>query len=110
MNLTLLDSVRMLAALAVGGGLGYAFGFLQQVALRRHEEQERTGGLRNGWNLMPGSGVRVAYLVLALVLIQVICPLFFSDRVQWFVSGGVVLGYGWTLFQQLRLKLKQARV
>lgn len=109
MNIESLDLVRALSALAVGGCIGYAFGVLQQVALRRHEERQRTGQLKNGWSLIPGAGARVAYLVITLALIQLVCPLFFADQVQWFVSGGVVLGYGWTLFQQLRLKLKQAR-
>jgi positive regulator of sigma E activity len=55
---------------------------------------------------MPRSGARVAYLLLALALVQIICPLLFSDGVQWTVSAGVGLGYGWTLFRTLRQRLK----
>jgi hypothetical protein len=38
----------------------------------------------------------------------VVCPLLFRDGTQWWVSGGVVAGYGWTLFQQLQ-RLRKAR-
>jgi hypothetical protein len=37
-----------------------------------------------------------------LVLVQLICPLFFVNGSQWWVSGGVVLGYGSILYRQLR--------
>ena len=41
-----------------------------------------------------------------LVLIQFICPrLFNGGGIQWWVSGGLALGYGYTLFTQLREKL-----
>jgi len=45
---------------------------------------------------------RVAYLLVALVLVQIVCPLLFIDGSQWWVSGGVVVGYGALLFRQLR--------
>jgi len=109
MQYQIADLVRDLAGLLVGGIIGLAFGLLQQAALRRNEERERTGRLKSGWNLMPGAGVRVAYLVLALALIQVVCPMLFTDgsHTQWVVSAGVVVGYGWTLLQQLLLKRRQ---
>jgi len=44
----------------------------------------------------------VAYLLIALVIVQLICPLLFVDGSQWWVSGGVVLGYGFVLFRQSR--------
>jgi hypothetical protein len=37
-----------------------------------------------------------------LVLIQVLCPVLFVNGIQWWVSAGVVLGYGGLLFWQLR--------
>ncbi len=105
MQLHLTDLARYLVGLAAGGVIGYAFGLLQNAALRQHEEQERNGKLKNAWSLMPGSGVRVAYLLVALALVQVICPLLFVDGTQWLVSAGVVLGYGWLLWRNLRLRL-----
>ncbi|HWA11300.1 MAG TPA: hypothetical protein VG838_17815 [Opitutaceae bacterium] len=106
MQLSILGLVLSVAGLMAGGAIGLAFGVLQAAALRRHEEQQQSGQLKNGWSLMPGAGVRVAYLLIALALVQLVCPLLFSNGIQWSVSGGVVAGYGWTLLQQLRRRLK----
>jgi len=95
-----------IAALIVGGLIGAAFGQLQNIARRKNEEREAKGTLKSGWSLMPGSGVRVAYLLLTLVLIQVICPVLFKNSsTQWWVSGGVMVGYGTMLALQLRERL-----
>ena len=45
-------------------------------------------------------------MLVALALVQVICPLLFVDGTQGVVSAGVVFGYGWTLFTKLRHRLK----
>jgi hypothetical protein len=101
--ITMLASI---AALIVGGLIGVAFGQLQNVARRRNEKREAAGTLNSGWSLMPGSGVRVAYLLITLVLIQIICPMLFKNgSTQWWVSGGVVVGYGLMLALQLRERL-----
>ena len=105
MNLYII--LQSAAALIVGGIVGVAFGFLQEAARKRNERRERVGEFKSGWLLMPGSGVRVAYLLVTLVAIQIICPLLFRDGIQWWVSGGVVGGYGVMLFFQLRQKLAQ---
>jgi hypothetical protein len=102
MNIEITEVLRSVAALVVGGLIGYAFGTIQQMALRRNEKRQQSGELNNGWAVMPGSGRRVAYLLIALVLVQIICPLFFVNGSQWWVSGGVVFGYGAILFCQLR--------
>ena len=109
MSFQLLDLVRGGVGLAAGGFIGYAFGLLQQAALRQHELLERGGKLKSGWSLMPGAGARVAYLLIALALVQLVCPLLFADGAQWVVSGGVIFGYGWTLFRRLRHNLHAAR-
>jgi len=106
MQLHLLAIVRDLVGLAAGGVIGLAFGLLQQAALRRHAELEQDGKLKSGWSLMPGAGARVSYLLIALALVQLVCPLLFTDGAQWIVSGGVVLGYGAMLFRSLRQRLK----
>jgi len=109
MQLHLLDLIRGAVGLLAGGVIGHAFGLLQAAALRQHEQQEKNGKLKNGWSLMPGSGVRVAYLLVALALVQLVCPLLFVDGTQWLVSAGVVAGYGWLLYRQLRLRLAADR-
>ena len=109
MQIHLLDLLSHLAGLLAGGAIGLAFGTLQHAALRRHEQLEQSGKLKNGWSLMPGSGARVAYLLLGLVAVQWVCPLLFADGTQWWVSGGLVAGYGWLLYRQLRARMKGAR-
>ena len=108
MQLHFLDLVLDSVGITAGWVVGLAFGMLQQAALRRNAELQRTGQLKSGWSLMPGAGARTVYLLLALALIQLVCPLLFADGTQWVVSAGVVLGYGWTLLQGLRLRLKAA--
>ena len=98
--------LAIIAAIIVGGLIGAAFGQLQNVARRQNEKREAQGTFKSGWSLMPGSGVRVAYLLLTLVLIQFICPMLFKNgNTQWWVSGGVVVGYGLMLALQLRERL-----
>ena len=92
-------------ALLAGGVLGYGFGNVQEAAQRRYELRQQVGKLKSGWSVMPGSMRRVSYLVLALVLVQVACPLMFQNGVQWAVSIGVVLGYGYILYLQMRRRV-----
>src|SRR5262245_15812817 len=93
--------IRALAGLLAGGLIGYGFGTIQNLALRRHQRLQQTGSLSHGWSIMPGSMRRVAGLLVALVLIQVLCPLLFVDGMQWWVSGGLIAAYGWMLFRRL---------
>jgi hypothetical protein len=106
MQILLINVLRVFLALAAGGIIGYAFGLIQNLARLRHEKRQLEGKFNNGWSIIPGSGARIACLLVALLLIQAICPLMFTDGVQWTVSGGVVLGYTWTLIRQLRQRLK----
>jgi hypothetical protein len=99
-----------IAALVVGGFIGVAFGQLQNIARRKNEQKELQGKFKSGWSLMPGSGARVAYLLITLVLIQFICPMLFKNgTTQWWVSGGVVAGYGAMLYIQLRERISANR-
>ena len=100
---------RALLALIAGGLIGYAFGLVQAAARRQNEIKEAGGKLKSIWLLMPGSGIRVAYFLVALVLVQLVCPLLFADGTQWWVSGGIVLGYGWLLFAELRQRVVSDR-
>jgi hypothetical protein len=98
----LLDVMRPLLAVAAGGAIGCTFGALQNSARLRHEKRQREGNLRSEWSIVPGSGRRVAYLLVTLAGIQVVCPLLFVDGVQWAASAGVVGGYGWMLWRRLQ--------
>jgi hypothetical protein len=109
MQIHLFELLRDLSGLLAGGAIGLAFGSLQQAALRRHEQLEQSGKLKSGWSLMPGAGARVAYLLIALALIQFVCPLLFADGTQWWVSAGLVVGYGSLLYRQLRLRMQEGR-
>jgi hypothetical protein len=97
-----IDILRSLVALAAGGVIGFGFGAIQEAAQRRYEKRQQGGKLISGWAVMPGSGRRVAYLLIALALVQVVCPILFVGTTQWWVSAGLVTSYGWRLFQQLR--------
>lgn len=109
MTYHLFDLLTGSAALLAGAGIGSLFGTLQKAALRRNEQRERSGELKNGWSLMPGAGARVAYLLVALALVQLVCPLLFADGTRWLVSAGLLLGYAAVLFQQLRQRLRLIR-
>jgi amino acid transporter len=106
MHIHFLEILKSTLGLASGAVIGYAFGLIQDLAHRRHLRLEKEGKFKNAWAVMPGSGQRVAGLLLALVLVQFVCPLLFVDGTQWLVSGGVVVGYGWVLFAQLRQRLR----
>src|SRR5712691_663860 len=102
MQMHLAEILRSAAALVAGGVIGLSFGMIQDLALRRHQKREQSGDLKSGWAVMPGSMRRVAFLLVALVLVQILCPILFVGASQWWVSGGVVAGYGALLFRRLR--------
>jgi hypothetical protein len=104
---TLIEFFRPTAALIAGGVIGFTFGTIQKLALQRNEKRQQSGKLKNGWAVMPGSMTRVGYLLIALVLVQLVCPLLFVNGSQWWVSAGVVFGYGGLLFRQLRERQTQ---
>jgi hypothetical protein len=106
MTTQFINMLAAIAALIVGGLIGAAFGMLQNLARRQNEKREQEGKLKSGWAVMPGSGARVAYLLITLILIQFICPVLFKNgTTQWWVSGGVAAGYGLMLALQLRQRL-----
>ncbi|HWD20601.1 MAG TPA: hypothetical protein VHB20_15140 [Verrucomicrobiae bacterium] len=96
-------------ALGAGGVIGLVFGAIQDAAARKNQALQTEGKLTNGWAVMPGSMRRTAYLLMALALVQVVFPLVFNNGYQWWVSGGVVLGYGAMLYRKLRQTMQQVR-
>ena len=99
-----MSGIIFFAALIIGSIIGFSFGFIQKKAYDRYERKQRNGTFRSAWSIMPGSGMRIAYLMIVLFIIQVTCPLFFNGNIEWIVSAGVVLGYGWILVQQLKTR------
>jgi len=99
-----------LCGLVAGGLIGVSFGMIQDAAFRRHQRLQNLGELKTGLGTTPGSFRRVAYLLIALALIQLVCPLLFKDGVQWWVSGGVAAGYGGMLYMQLRQRLNSHKL
>jgi len=110
METILLNVLRIVLALVAGGFIGYVFGLIQNAARLRHEKRQLEGKFKNAWSIIPSSGARTAYLLLALLLVQLICPLLFVEGTQWMVSAGVAAGYGWVLFQQLVRRRKELAV
>lgn len=99
--------VQELSGLALGALIGVGFGKVQDAARRHNEKKQAEGKLNNGWSIMPGAGARVAYFLIALILIQLGCPLLFQDGVQWWVLAGVGAGYALMLYTQLRRRMAQ---
>ena len=100
-----LELLRISLALICGALIGYAFGLIQNAAWRKHMRQQIEGKFKNAWAIMPGSGSRIAGLLLSLVAVQLLCPLLFADGTQWLVSGGLVVGYGLISYKSLRQRL-----
>ena len=98
----ILGLVISILGLIAGILIGAAFGHIQNLAQRRNQKRQDAGQLGSGWAVMPDSMRRMAYLMVALLLIQLVCPLLFRDGTQWWVSGGVCLGYGTLLFWRLK--------
>jgi len=91
------------AGVLLGGFIGFSFGTIQNNALRAYKAKQDAGFFNSGWSVMPGSMRRTAYLLLLLAGVQLACPFFFEgESVQWMITAGVMLGYGWTLAMQLR--------
>jgi hypothetical protein len=107
MEIHFIDVLKSAIGLLAGGVIGLGFGTIQDAARRRHAKREQEGKLKDGWAIIPGSGARIAYLLIALLVIQVVCPLLFEAGTQWWVSGGLAAGYGWSLLQNI-LRLRKA--
>lgn len=105
MTIELVRISGALLGLMAGAIIGWTFGLIQDAAARKYLRLQNAGKLSNGWTLIPGSMRRTAYLLIALAAVQVICPLLFRDGTQWWVSVGVVAGYGWSLWRKLRESL-----
>jgi hypothetical protein len=102
MNSSMIESLLTIGALAVGAAIGFWFGTIQNAALKRNKKKYESGELKSGFFVMPGSMGRIATLLLILVAIQIAIPAFFQGNIQWILSAGIILGYGWTFVKALR--------
>ena len=98
----IVNALIIIGALAIGGAIGFWFGAIQNSAAARNKKKYDGGNLKSGWALMPGSMSRVAMLLVLLVVIQVAIPVFFKGNIEWILSAGIVLGYGWSFVRQMR--------
>ena len=101
MDIHFAEILRPLLGLVLGASVGAGFGLIQQAAQRRYQRKQDRSRLPHGWAVVPGSMLRVAYLLIALVVAQVISPALFAGAAAWWVSGGVALGYGGLLVRHL---------
>ena len=69
--------------------IGGAFAWLQLQALRRNELLESRQALPTLLKRLPGSGVRIAFLLLSLVLVQILLP----GVDKWWLSGSLAVSY-----------------
>ena len=88
----------ILQGMAVGIILGGAFAWLQLQTLRRNELLEKRQELPTLLKQLPGSGGRVAFLLIALVLVQVLVP----NVDKWWLSGSLAVSYGIPFLLRLR--------
>ena len=105
MDTVFTNAGKLIAGTLLGTLIGAVFGAVQQYAKRRLERKN----LSTGWAVMPGSMTRVAFLLAALLLVQVCFPVLFEQNVPWAVSIGVAAGYGAILFAGLRRELSVKR-
>lgn len=97
-----IETLLTLAALVTGGIVGLLFGLLQTQARLQNKKLSEDGKLKSNWKILPGSFGRIALLLIVLALIQLGVPMLFKGNIQWIVSLGILLGYGWTFVRQLK--------
>ena len=101
MTIVLTNILFIAMGLTLSVIIGIAFGSSQRAASRRHQQLEQHGVFPTAWVIVPGSIRRLSFLLFALVIIQLVFPILFErDGMQWLVSAGIVLGYGWTLLDR----------
>ncbi len=93
--------ILLFGGFAIGAVVGMAFGSIQAAAHDRYRRLQQHNRLTNVATIIPGSLRRIAFLLVALVSIQIAFPMFFErEGMQWVVSAGIVVGYGLALLRQ----------
>ena len=77
-------NMQIVWSFSMGLVLGIGFAALQWLALTRHELLEKQAQLPRIWRFLPGSAARVALLLMALLLVQVLAP---AADLKWLAVG-----------------------
>ena len=80
-------NTAILEGVGLGIIIGTVFAWVQLQALRRNELLAQQQKLPASLRLLPGSAARVAFLLVALVLVQNLCP--HADK--WWLTGSLLL-------------------
>jgi hypothetical protein len=88
----------MWLGLVLGAVIGGTFAWLQMLALRRNELLEKQQQLPTLLKQLPGSTGRIAFLLIALVAVQVLFP----GVNLWWLTGSLVVTYAIPFIWQLK--------
>ncbi len=103
MDAELMYTILSIGAVIFGIGIGVVFGTLQHKALLRDQAQQANKGHKRRRLVIPSSFRRIFYLVMLLMVIQYVAPMLFKNAsIQWILTAGIIIGYGWTLVRRLR--------
>src|SRR5436309_3435634 len=87
--------VSVILVIVFGVLIGGVYAGLQLSALRKNEQRQREQGAPSVTGIVPGSMTRVALLLMALVLVEVIVPAQYkTPQFHWALVISVGLAYG----------------
>ena len=93
-----METHSVLLGIILGMVIGAAFAWLQLLAAQRREMLEKQQQVPTLLRQLPGSGARVAFLLMALILVQIFVP----DANKWWLSGSLVVCSGVPALWRLR--------
>ena len=102
-----MSNIAVIPGFIVGAIIGMAFAWLQLQALRRNELLEQQLQVPYWMRQIPGSMGRIAFLLMALVLGQVLLQVLLHEANMIAFASGVVIAYAIPF--ALRLKDKYSR-
>ncbi|HUJ71118.1 MAG TPA: hypothetical protein VLZ30_02670, partial [Verrucomicrobiae bacterium] len=82
-------NTSVLLGITLGTLIGGAFAWMQLRAARRNERLQEQHQSPEILRQVPGSMTRVAFLLMALVAVQI----FFPNADKWWLSGALVVAY-----------------
>ena len=79
MQISIVGVLWPILSVLAGGMVGYGFGKIQDAAARRYHKLQQDGQFNSSWSIVPGSMRRTAWLLVALALVQLVCPMLFTN-------------------------------